>query len=107
MSPHGCRKRSAKPCNRYAEENFLVLGLNNQTPKPPNYLLIQDKAFYSLGLDPGWARDILRAVFHPPGQSEGLCGRCDTASQRAVDDAGGAQHHDGGVGLPGSRAVPN
>src|SRR5712691_1055225 len=48
MSPHGCRKRSAKPCNRYAEENFLVLGLNNQTPKPPNYLLIQDKAFYSL-----------------------------------------------------------
>src|SRR5438552_2248887 len=49
MSPHGCRKRSAKPCNRYAEESFLVLGLNNQTPKPPNYLLIQDKAFYSLG----------------------------------------------------------
>src|SRR5712691_4758594 len=48
MSPHGCRKRSAKLCHRDAEERFPVLSLNNRKPKPPHYLLIQDKAFYSL-----------------------------------------------------------
>src|SRR5437870_6879462 len=48
MSPHGLRKRSAKRCNRYVDENFPVLSLKNRKPKPPNYLLIQDKTFHSL-----------------------------------------------------------
>src|SRR2546422_5490074 len=48
MSPHGLRKRSAKPCNQYAEESSLVLSLKSRQQKPPNPLLIQDKAFYSL-----------------------------------------------------------
>src|SRR5712691_3975255 len=43
MSPHGLRKRSAKPCNRNAEESFPVLSLKSREQKPPNPLLIQDK----------------------------------------------------------------
>ena len=48
MSPPGFQKRSAKPCNRYAEESCPLLSLKSRGHKPPNPLLIQDKAFYSL-----------------------------------------------------------
>src|SRR6266446_5665111 len=43
MSPPGCQKMSAKPCNRNAEERFPVLSLKSREQKPPNPLLIQDK----------------------------------------------------------------
>src|SRR3989442_1574582 len=43
MSPPGCQKMSAKPCNRNAEESFPVLSLKSREQKPPNSLLIQDK----------------------------------------------------------------
>src|SRR6266851_6035172 len=43
MSPPGCQKMSAKPCNRNAEESFPVLNLKSREQKPPNSLLIQDK----------------------------------------------------------------
>src|SRR6266571_3249507 len=43
MSPPGCQKMSAKPCNRNAEESFPVLSLKSREQKPPNPLLIQDK----------------------------------------------------------------
>src|SRR5262249_16171776 len=43
MSPLGCQKMSAKPCNRNAEESFPVLSLKSREQKPPNPLLIQDK----------------------------------------------------------------
>src|SRR4029434_8361943 len=43
MSPLGCQKISAKPCNRNAEERFPVLSLKSREQKPPNPLLIQDK----------------------------------------------------------------
>src|SRR5438270_7100018 len=43
MSPPGCQKMSAKPCNRNAEESFPVLSLKSWEQKPPNSLLIQDK----------------------------------------------------------------
>src|SRR5258707_15193984 len=52
MSPLGCQKMSAKPCNRNAEESFPVLSLKSWEQKPPNPLLIQDKNVLqpSLGL---------------------------------------------------------
>src|SRR5947209_17254621 len=50
MSPPGCQKMSAKPCNRNAEENFPVLSLKSREQKPPNSLLIQDKNV----LQPTW-----------------------------------------------------
>src|SRR5215475_8888425 len=43
MSPPGCQKISATPCNRNAEESFPVLSLKSREQKPPNSLLIQDK----------------------------------------------------------------
>src|SRR5262249_35325057 len=43
MSPLGCQKMSATPCNRNAEESFPVLSLKSREQKPPNSLLIQDK----------------------------------------------------------------
>src|SRR5215468_12357738 len=43
MSPPGCQKMSATPCNRNAEESFPVLSLKSREQKPPNSLLIQDK----------------------------------------------------------------
>src|SRR6266849_4109004 len=43
MSPPGCQKMSAKPCNRNAEKRFPVLSLKSREQKPPNPLLIQDK----------------------------------------------------------------
>src|SRR5215475_692090 len=43
MSPPGCQKMLAKPCNRNAEESFPVLSLKSREQKPPNPLLIQDK----------------------------------------------------------------
>src|SRR6266446_2359154 len=43
MSPPGCQKMSAKPCNRNAAESFPVLSLKSREQKPPNPLLIQDK----------------------------------------------------------------
>src|SRR5712691_4854596 len=43
MSPPGCQKMSAKPCNRNAEKSFPVLSLKSREQKPPNPLLIQDK----------------------------------------------------------------
>src|SRR5438105_4733977 len=52
MSPRGCQKMSAKPCNQNAEENFPVLSLKRREQKPPNPLLIQDKDFYRLGQGP-------------------------------------------------------
>jgi hypothetical protein len=30
----------------------------------------RDGLFHGPGLDAGWARDVLRAVFYPPGESE-------------------------------------
>src|SRR5713101_10157275 len=48
MSRHGLRKRSAKPCYRYAEESLAVVSLRSWKQKPPNSLLIQDKTFYNL-----------------------------------------------------------
>jgi transposase len=53
----------------------------------------------------GGAGDVLRVVFHSPWKSEGSYCRRDAPSQCAVDDAGSTEHHDGGVGLPVSRAV--
>src|SRR6266545_1947981 len=50
MSPRGCQKMSAKPCNQNAEENFPVLSLKRREQKPPNPLLMQDKDFYRLPL---------------------------------------------------------
>src|SRR5713101_8200892 len=50
MSRHGLRKRSAKPCYRYAEESLAVVSLRSWKQKPPNSLLIQDKTFYNLGV---------------------------------------------------------
>src|SRR6516165_10254234 len=50
MSPPGCQKMSATPCNRNAEESFPVLSLKSREQEPPNPLLIRDKAFYSLGV---------------------------------------------------------
>src|SRR6266849_3958156 len=52
MSRHGLRKRSAKPCYRYAEESLAVVSLRSWKQKPPNSLLIQDKTFYNLGQSP-------------------------------------------------------
>src|SRR5712671_3615580 len=43
MSPPGCQKMSAKPCNRNAAESFPVVNLKSREQKPPNSLLIQDK----------------------------------------------------------------
>src|SRR5262249_26456647 len=43
MSPPGCQKMWAKPCNQNAEESFPVHSLKSQAQKPPNPLLIQDK----------------------------------------------------------------
>src|SRR5262249_49045267 len=43
MSPPGCQKMLAKPCNQNAEESFPVHSLKSQAQKPPNPLLIQDK----------------------------------------------------------------
>src|SRR6266849_5718810 len=40
MSRHGLRKRSAKPCYRYAEESLAVVSLRSRKQKPPNSLLI-------------------------------------------------------------------
>src|SRR6266478_3047773 len=48
MSRHGLRKRSAKPCYRYAEESLAVVSLRSRKQKPPNSLLIQGKTFYNL-----------------------------------------------------------
>src|SRR5713101_3326982 len=53
MSRHGLRKRSAKPCYRYAEESLAVVSLRSWKQKPPNSLLIQDKTFYNLDRPPG------------------------------------------------------
>src|SRR5713226_5047078 len=50
MSRHGLRKRSAKPCYRYAEESLAVVSLRSWKQKPPNSLLIQDKTFYNLAI---------------------------------------------------------
>src|SRR5712691_10780708 len=52
MSRHGLRKRSAKPCYRYAEESLAVVSLRSWKQKPPNSLLIQDKTFYNLAHAP-------------------------------------------------------
>src|SRR5881397_1178830 len=49
MSRHGLRKRSAKPCYRYAEERLAVVSLRSRKQKPPNSLLRQGKTFYNLG----------------------------------------------------------
>src|SRR6516162_10692778 len=43
MSPPGCQKMLATPCNQNAEESFPVHSLKSQAQKPPNPLLIQDK----------------------------------------------------------------
>src|SRR6266446_9757768 len=51
MSPPGCQKMSAKPCNRNAEESFPVLSLKSREQKPPNPLLIQDKNILQPRLD--------------------------------------------------------
>src|SRR5712691_8657251 len=68
MSPPGCQKMSATPCNRNAEESFPVLSLKSREQEPPNPLLIRDKAFYSLGpgYTPGWEPDsILYGAYAP------------------------------------------
>src|SRR4029453_4476405 len=49
MSRHGLRRRSGKPCSRYAEENLALVSLGNRKQKQPNFLLIQDKTFHNLG----------------------------------------------------------
>src|SRR5215813_8646559 len=51
MSPLGCQKMSAKPCNRNAEESFPVLSLKSREQKPPNPLLIQDKDVLQPSID--------------------------------------------------------
>src|SRR5437764_2441161 len=43
MSPAGCPKMSATPCNRNADESFPVLRLKSREQKSPTPLLIQDK----------------------------------------------------------------
>src|SRR5215471_12434140 len=52
MSRHGLRRRSAKPCYRYAEESLAIVSLGSRKQKPPNSLLMQDKTFYNLGGGP-------------------------------------------------------
>src|SRR5262249_60595209 len=66
MSPLGCQKMSAKPCNRNAEESFPVLSLKSREQKPPNPLLIQDKN----ALQPSAQRMAHQGV--PPGASRSL-----------------------------------
>src|SRR2546422_401204 len=65
MSPLGCQKMSAKPCNRNAEESFPVLSLKSREQKPPNPLLIQDKNVLQPRSDPirQEAMDFLRCFF--------------------------------------------
>src|SRR5215470_5029899 len=60
MSPPGCQKMSATPCNRNAEESFPVLSLKSWEQKPPNSLLIQDKNVLQ-PTTPPW-----RELFHIP-----------------------------------------
>src|SRR5437764_3060722 len=43
MSPAGCPKMSATPCNRNADESCPVLRLKSREQKSPTPLLIQDK----------------------------------------------------------------
>src|SRR5262244_2267330 len=52
MSPPGCQKMLAKPCNQNAEERFPVHSLKSQAQKPPNPLLIQDKNILQPSLEP-------------------------------------------------------
>ena len=52
MSPPGCQKISAKPCDQNAEESFPGLSLKSEEQKPPNPLLIRDKDVQQLGLEP-------------------------------------------------------
>jgi Homeodomain-like domain len=65
------------------------------------------RLFHRRGLDAGWAGDVLCPVLYPPRHTGSACRRGDAASQSRVDEADGPQHHDGAVGLPGSRAVPD
>src|SRR5712691_6178875 len=62
MSRHGLRKRSAKPCYRYAEESLAVVSLRSRKQKPPNSLLIQGKTFYNLALACPAKSDLLQPV---------------------------------------------
>src|SRR5215831_12161163 len=68
MSPLGCQKMSAKPCNRNAEESFPVLSLKSREQKPPNPLLIQDKDV----LQPSLGLRLMLSEFSPiPGTPDG------------------------------------
>src|SRR6266446_2115006 len=61
MSPPGCQKMSAKPCNRNAAESFPVLSLKSREQKPPNPLLIQDKNVLQPRLDPYATEDAAKS----------------------------------------------
>src|SRR5438552_14585919 len=66
MSPPGCQKMSAKPCNRNAEERFPVLSLKGREQKPPNPLLIQDKNVLqpspALAHQPAWMETVVEVL---------------------------------------------
>ncbi len=57
------------------------------------------------GVDLVWGGDVLRLILHPLGQSEGPYRGDDAAAQSSLDDAGGAERHDGAMGVLVSRAV--
>jgi hypothetical protein len=66
-----------------------------------------DRLLHRRGVDVGGTGDVLRPVLYPAGHKGRTCGRGNSASHRAVDDADGAQPHHGGVGVPLSWAVPH
>src|SRR2546423_466443 len=63
MSPAGCPKMSATPCNRNADESFPVLRLKSREQKSPTPLLIQDKDV----LQPRWRLGGKKAQGHMGG----------------------------------------
>src|SRR5467141_3170665 len=97
MSPPGCPKMSAKPCNRNAEESFPVLSLTSREQKPPNPLLIQDKNV----LQPSQALSAERCdatrlapwpgCVPPPGRSTAICSQGRSPSTPSGGNAKDAQ----------------